>query len=406
MELVTLPDTSHSATPSKKEPKVYKRYQIPSATEAIHPCEDIDEDLEDCEEEKKMKFFYIGKNSAKRDFVINTFTRGYTAENVEKSASIIERIFEKDSTPEFVIIEGALGEAEMVQLHRLLSGNPNFSMIPVIMDASDITNEAELRRFTSLQFIDEIISLDESNTEKLITKVQFLKKIKSKPNRQQLNRNIETSVEGITGRKSFGKRLFDIIVSLLAIIILSPLLLLIALVIKIESRGPVLYVSQRAGRGYRIFDFYKFRTMVMDADQRVEQLSHLNQYDAKTDSGPVFFKISNDPRITRVGQFLRNTSLDELPQLFNVLVGDMSLVGNRPLPLYEAATLTTDEWAARFLAPAGITGLWQIKKRGLNSMSVDERIKLDITYANKYSFVFDLKIIAQTPFALIQKSNV
>jgi lipopolysaccharide/colanic/teichoic acid biosynthesis glycosyltransferase len=107
-----------------------------------------------------------------------------------------------------------------------------------------------------------------------------------------------------------------------------------------------------------------------------------------------------------VGAFLRNTSLDELPQLFNVLWGDMSLVGNRPLPLYEAATLTTDEWAARFLAPAGITGLWQIKKRGHNEMSVEERINLDITYSQKYSFMYDLWIMANTPFALIQKSNV
>src|SRR5687768_4416657 len=170
MELVTLHDTSLSATPSKKEPKVYKRYQIASAAEAILSCEDIEEDLEDCEEEKKMKFFYIGKSPAKRDFVINTFTRGYTAENVEKSVSIIERISEKDSTPEFVIIEGALGQAAMLQLHRLLSGNPNFSMVPIIMDASDITNEAELKKFTSLHFIDEIISLDESNTDKLISK--------------------------------------------------------------------------------------------------------------------------------------------------------------------------------------------------------------------------------------------
>jgi lipopolysaccharide/colanic/teichoic acid biosynthesis glycosyltransferase len=406
MELVTLHDTPLSATPSKKEPKVYKRYQIASSAEAILSCGDIYEELEDCEEDKKMKFFYIGKNPVKRDFVINTFTRGYTAENVEKSASIIERIFEEDSTPEFVIVEGAVGEAAMMQLHRLLSGNPNFSKVPIIMDASDITNEADLRKLTGLQFVDEIISLDESDTDKLITKVQFLKKIKSKPNKQQLKPTIETSVEGITGRKSFGKRLFDIIVSSLAIIILSPLLFLIALVIKLESRGPVLYVAQRAGRGYRIFDFYKFRTMIMDADQKVEQLSHLNQYDSKAEAGPVFFKISNDPRITRVGQFLRNTSLDELPQLFNVLLGDMSLVGNRPLPLYEAATLTTDEWAARFLAPAGITGLWQITKRGHNSMSVEERIKLDIAYADNYSFTYDLLIMAKTPFALIQKSNV
>jgi lipopolysaccharide/colanic/teichoic acid biosynthesis glycosyltransferase len=119
----------------------------------------------------------------------------------------------------------------------------------------------------------------------------------------------------------------------------------------------------------------------------------------------MFFKIDNDPRITRVGTFLRKTSLDELPQLINVLLGDMSLVGNRPLPLYEAATLTTDDWAARFMAPAGITGLWQIKKRGQKDMSVEERINLDIVYAKRNNFMYDLWIIANTPYALIQKSN-
>jgi lipopolysaccharide/colanic/teichoic acid biosynthesis glycosyltransferase len=97
--------------------------------------------------------------------------------------------------------------------------------------------------------------------------------------------------------------------------------------------------------------------------------------------------------------------LDELPQLLNVLVGDMSVVGNRPLPLYEAETLTTDEWAKRFMAPAGITGLWQIKKRGKEDMSAEERINLDINYADNYNFVYDLWIMAQTPSALIQKTN-
>lgn len=113
----------------------------------------------------------------------------------------------------------------------------------------------------------------------------------------------------------------------------------------------------------------------------------------------------NDARITKIGAFLRNTSMDELPQFFNVLLGHMSLVGNRPLPLYEAAKLTTDEWADRFIAPAGITGLWQIKKRGQDEMSMEERISLDIAYSHKYNFMYDLWIMANTPAALIQKSN-
>ncbi len=145
--------------------------------------------------------------------------------------------------------------------------------------------------------------------------------------------------------------------------------------------------------------------MIKGADKQIDELTHLNQYSAAT-IGPVFFKISNDPRITRIGGFLRNTSLDELPQLFNVLLGDMSLVGNRPLPLYEAETLTTNDYAARFMAPAGITGLWQIKKRGNKDMSAEERIHIDIAYAKKCNFATDLWIIANTPSALLQKENV
>jgi lipopolysaccharide/colanic/teichoic acid biosynthesis glycosyltransferase len=186
---------------------------------------------------------------------------------------------------------------------------------------------------------------------------------------------------------------------------LLPVLLLIALLIKLEGKGPVFYTSSRAGKNYRMFRFYKFRTMVADADKQLHMLKAQNQYNGNG-NGPMFFKVSNDPRVTRLGSFLRNSSLDELPQLFNVLKGDMSLVGNRPLPLYEAATLTTDEWAERFLAPAGITGLWQISKRGKKDMSVEERISLDINYAHRHNFAYDMWLMVNTPFALVQKDNV
>mgnify|MGYP001574410587 FL=1 len=126
----------------------------------------------------------------------------------------------------------------------------------------------------------------------------------------------------------------------------------------------------------------------------------------KADKSGAFFKIQNDPRVTRIGGFLRSTSLDELPQFINVLIGDMSIIGNRPLPLYEAEQLTTDEWAARFMAPAGITGLWQVKKRGKAGMSETERKELDNYYAQNRSFLFDMQIMLQTIPALFQKENV
>jgi lipopolysaccharide/colanic/teichoic acid biosynthesis glycosyltransferase len=119
-----------------------------------------------------------------------------------------------------------------------------------------------------------------------------------------------------------------------------------------------------------------------------------------------FIKIKNDPRITKVGRFIRKTSIDELPQLVNVLKGDMSIVGNRPIPLYEAEVLTSDEYSTRFMAPAGITGLWQVTKRGKADMSNEERKQLDNTYAENYSFWGDIKLLLRTAKALLQTEDV
>ena len=203
-------------------------------------------------------------------------------------------------------------------------------------------------------------------------------------------------------------RAFSFTVALATIIILSPLLFLTALLIRLESKGPVIYKSKRAGTGYKIFDFYKFRSMVVDADKKLEALSKTNnQYNGNgTPNGQAFVKILNDPRVTKMGNFIRKTSIDELPQLFNVLKGDMMLVGNRPLPLYEAEMLTSDQFAMRFLGPAGITGLWQVSKRGKAEMSDSERKELDNHYAKYSSFWMDIKIMLKTIPALLQKENV
>lgn len=211
------------------------------------------------------------------------------------------------------------------------------------------------------------------------------------------------------------KRLFDVLISATALFFLSPVMLIVALIIKLESKGPVFYISKRAGAGYKVFNFMKFRSMSTGADKELSKLLHLNQYggsgsvevkDKNSKSNPVFFKIKDDPRITRFGKFLRDTSLDELPQLINVLRGDMSIVGNRPLPLYEAQQLTRDQSAMRFMAAAGITGLWQVTKRGKAEMSEDERISLDVEYARSNSFKYDIGLILKTFPALLQEERV
>lgn len=199
------------------------------------------------------------------------------------------------------------------------------------------------------------------------------------------------------------KRAFDIVFSSLMLLVLSPILLLTALLVRLESRGPIIYKSRRVGTGFKIFNFYKFRSMFVDADKKLAELAAQNEY-SNSNGTTTFFKIKNDPRITRIGRFIRKTSIDELPQLINILKGDMSVVGNRPLPFYEAEMLTSDEWSWRFLAPAGLTGLWQIR-RSQRDISERERKKLDNFYARKHSLLFDFRILALTPFCFLQKSN-
>jgi lipopolysaccharide/colanic/teichoic acid biosynthesis glycosyltransferase len=307
------------------------------------------------------------------------------------------------SLPYIIICDSGLGYEAIREFRCFLNSQKDLESVPFVVDDQGLNKELRLR-FRKERIVDEILCLDEFNKERLLAKAKFLNKTKSNIASQEWRKNIETSTTSVCNQRSFLKRGFDILISSSLLIVLSPVMLLIALAIKLESKGPIFYIAKRAGRGYKIFNFYKFRTMVIGADSKINEYSHLNQYNADT-QGPKFYKIENDPRITRIGTILRKTSLDELPQLINVLLGDMSLVGNRPLPLYEAATLTTDEWAKRFLAPAGITGLWQIKKRGNKDMSVEERINLDIYYANKYNFAYDLWIMANTPTALIQKTN-
>ena len=168
------------------------------------------------------------------------------------------------------------------------------------------------------------------NYTNLRERIQFLVRFKLiKPRIEELGKEVATDY-----KMPLSKRLFDILFSGLLILFLSPLFLVVALIVWIESGWPVIYKSKRVGTGYKIFDFYKFRSMRKDADKLVEKMSNLNQYageDGKSKSA--FVKFKNDPRITRIGHFIRRTSIDELPQLFNILKGDMSTVGNRPLPL-------------------------------------------------------------------------
>jgi lipopolysaccharide/colanic/teichoic acid biosynthesis glycosyltransferase len=191
------------------------------------------------------------------------------------------------------------------------------------------------------------------------------------------------------------KRSLDLAICVVLIPIVVPVGLLCALLIRLDSRGPIMFTQMRTGQHGIRFPMYKFRTMVQNADELKASLQHLNILPAPD------FKIPDDPRITRVGGFLRKTSLDELPQLINVLRGEMSIVGPRPTSF---SASTYDLWhSERLEVPPGITGLWQVKGRG--TMTFDERLRLDIEYMEHRSILLDLKLMAMTALAVFRRSG-
>jgi exopolysaccharide biosynthesis polyprenyl glycosylphosphotransferase len=213
----------------------------------------------------------------------------------------------------------------------------------------------------------------------------------------RLEMSANGSVVSITGEHDHGrlvlKRLIDLIGATVGLVLLAPVMVLAAVAIKATSRGPVLYVHDRYGLYRRRFRMYKLRTMVADADALQGSLEDRNEA-----SGPVF-KIRDDPRITLVGRFLRRTSIDEIPQLVNVLRGEMSLVGPRPLPLRDVDRFTEAALVRRFSVRPGLTCLWQIS--GRSELGFDRWIELDLQYIDQWSLGLDLKIILKTVPAVI-----
>jgi lipopolysaccharide/colanic/teichoic acid biosynthesis glycosyltransferase len=328
---------------------------------------------------------------------------------------------------------------------------PEYDSIPFILVSNKFSSVVYKLAFTKR--VDDYYVTLNTLPENLVSRIKFLLKFREK--NTTINK-LELNNEGY--KMPISKRVFDIVVASTILLLASPFLLIVILAIRLESKGKVYFISKRVGR--KVFDFYKLRSMRTGAEDELKKLAkEKNQYNSTTpqveidfyapcprcsklpegqtcspmmyiDSHQIcdywynfqkkevsnkksaFVKIVDDPRITRVGKFIRNTSIDELPQLINVLKGDMSIVGNRPLPVYEAEMLTKDTLSKRFLAPAGITGLWQVELRGKGgNMSEDERKRLDNEYADhfkgdKYSFWYDVSLILRTIPAMFQKSAV
>ena len=352
-----------------------------------------------------------------------------------KATKIIDKIREKYDI--IILFEQTDIQKDILDIEYLRKKYPGIYMV-LVMDS--------LTKEESLQYLKAGINNTipfEAPQEAIESLINFQKRRKQ----QKIKENQKKGENIQTFKLPVWKRCFDIVSSGFALIILSPLLIITAIAIRMESKGAVIYKSKRVGSNYQIFDFLKFRSMYTNADKHLKDYNSLNQY--QTDSieediiweetpdfeeneneivlisddfviseeayinkktqeqKNAFVKLENDPRITRIGRIIRKYSIDELPQLINILKGDMSVVGNRPLPLYEAELLTSDEYIDRFMAPAGLTGLWQVEKRGNSGkMSADERKQLDIKYAKTFSFWLDMKIILKTVTAFIQKENV
>jgi lipopolysaccharide/colanic/teichoic acid biosynthesis glycosyltransferase len=342
--------------------------------------------------------------------------------------------------PQIVLCDNTISGMYSFQLFKNLRLDKKFDKVTfVLLTDREITKKEAVVYLKS--GIDEAIEKP-FKLDNFTTRLSFLVNYRKLSKKQRISSSLKRSY-----KFSLIKRSFDILIAITALICISPVLLFTIIAIKIESKGPLFYSSKRVGSGYQIFDFYKFRSMHIDAEERLNEIKSLNQYAVNTkkplssdcvdclsseqncspmlfkdgkeicekhylrskkyeEEGGTFIKISDDPRVTAVGKFIRNTSIDELPQLINVIKGDMSIVGNRPLPLYEAELLTSDNWAERFLAPAGITGLWQVEKRGAKEMSEEERKRLDNKYAQNCTFFNDIKLIVKTVPALFQADNV
>ena len=383
-----------------------------------------------------MIYIYFGDNPSFVDWLHKTINTGITVctNYLQINNALSEALRKKKEEDCCVFVQRKNKHSDISIISQLHKHYPSIYVV-LIGNSLSIEEKKEYLKAGT----DSLIS-DAKNEKELLHILAFASTYKEK-----INNVSHPSNELELFRLPLWKRIFDITSSLIAIIILSPFLILTWLAIRIESKGAPVYKSKRVGSNYQIFDFYKFRSMYTDADKRLAEFKRLNQYavDYNGDEDNVivkpkfhkadvvlfsddsitsekvyiatkrqersnaFVKFENDPRITKMGRIIRKYSIDELPQLFNILKGDMSVVGNRPLPLYEAELLTSDEYIQRFMAPAGLTGLWQVEKRGeAGKLSAEERKMLDIRYAKEFTFLMDVKIIFKTFTAFIQKENV
>lgn len=387
-----------------------------------------------------LYYIYIGSNRTIIDHLSKVTGGMFIAvSSSNKAANVIDRIHERYNTS--ILYEQNEAEIDCNYISFLHKRFPRVYITLVTETLQSQDRKSYLQAGVNN-------TLSPRANEEAIRQMNYYLHLRKESKLQEFSQSHQNRIN--TFQLPLWKRLFDLLFATLALVLLSPLLLFTAIVIRMESRGKIIYKAKRVGSNYQVFNFLKFRSMYSNADKRLKELNSLNQYKIEeeiSDSQPdirfedlvgnleeeetllisddfviseeeflrkksqeqqnTFIKFENDPRITHVGRFIRKYSIDELPQLINVLKGEMSIVGNRPLPLYEAELLTNDSYIERFMAPAGMTGLWQVEKRGgVGKMSAEERKQLDIKYAKEFSFWLDIKILLKTVTAFVQKENV
>lgn len=303
-------------------------------------------------------YLYIGINETDFASLKTEFKTGFSKDNLEKGIQFLNQCKgEQKISVIFVDLPFCY-----TSLHVFLSEKEKMkelANVPVILNIRNLTPE-EISFIRRKKMADEMVDF-KVEMDSINEKIEFLRFISLSITGNQSNIKIELKPSSVYPDTFFLQRTTDILLSIFLIGVFSPLFVLVALAIKLESRGPVFYNSYRAGRGFKIFKLYHFRTMMVGADRMLNSFLKLNKFN-NFGHAPVFLSPENDPRITRVGHFLSKSGLNKLPSLINVLNGNLSLVGKNPLHLYEAASMTNNDSADRFVMASGLSGMWKFPR--------------------------------------------
>ncbi len=351
---------------------------------------------------KKLVILHLGPDP---EFQSQVFVDGREIQipTIDNTFSVCQWV-SANGFPDAVICEQKLPGSDGIAFHDfwIEQFDPNHQIPFLLLDdikAPELIEKAQEKEIDSVYFKPVTV-------ETLVNQILTLKKNNALTNSLINGKSIPTSCY----KTPVIKRISDIITAFLLLLIVSPFLLIFAIAIILESRGRIYYVSKRVGTGYNLFDFYQLRTMYSMSGRRLKEISRLNHDIQKTSELNQDNIDAADPRISKVGLILRKLHLDELPQLFNVLKGDLSIVGNRPLKIHDAELLTPEDLTHRMAGPAGVIGLWKLKsQRRLKRMSREERRALDNKYykiaQRKYSVWSDLWIITRTIPIMLRRGN-